>query len=652
MKRLLFSLVILLVSTNSWATDFTIGIASYTITNSSTHTVSIGTGGLDPAISINTSGVFSIPSSVSYGGITYSVTGMSRDAFRGCNKLTSVTIPNSITKISSGAFFDCAGLTSFTLPNSVVSIGGSAFMSCTGLTSFTFSNSLTSIGIGTFQNCPGLTSISLPNSLTTIGDYAFAFCSGLTSVTIPGTVTSIGTQAFKECSALSSIYLKNSNPSAIALGEYLFYLSPVSTCKLYVPAGSKSAYQVAYQWSDFANNTMEEGKNALHFDGANDYVAIPPVATNLNTFTIEMWIKPNSVPATGDIALLNTNSWDGTNGSSVHFQMEGSKVLISVYGITTGWPSSNYTPVVNTWQHIAVTYDRPNNSVRFYINGVLVSTVNKTLPVAKIDAACIGAWGATQRFFNGAIDEVRIWSTLRTGKEIADNKDTLLSNPATIPDLLAYYDFNQGVADGDNTSIPVLLDGSASELNGTLNNFAKTGATSNFVKGFPILNLSAATASVMAFAGSTATVNVTSTTSWTAASDQSWLTVSPESGTDNGTLTFTATENSTASTRTATVTVSATGTVTKSIAVTQTANYGTGIVSPGKETLTFSPNPTQKGFTINAGDKESILSIYDLSGSLILTKQISGKSYIDVAALPSGIYMVKANGIVGKLIKK
>jgi hypothetical protein len=49
--------------------------------------------------------------------------------------------------------------------------------------------------------------------------------------------------------------------------------------------------------------------------------------------------------------------------------------------------------------------------------------------------------------------------------------------------LVAYYPFNQGIAAGDNTSITTVTDKTANALNGTLTNFAKTGATSNFVEG-------------------------------------------------------------------------------------------------------------------------------------------------------------------------
>ena len=95
----------------------------------------------------NYTGSVTIPATVTYGGVTYSV-----------------------TKIGDNAFSYCSGLTSVTIPNSVTTIGSSAFAGCTGLTSVTIPNSITSIGNYTFSNCSSLASIEIPNSVTSIGD--------------------------------------------------------------------------------------------------------------------------------------------------------------------------------------------------------------------------------------------------------------------------------------------------------------------------------------------------------------------------------------------------------------------------------------------------------------------------------------------------
>jgi hypothetical protein len=93
----------------------------------------------------------------------------------------------------------------------------------------------------------GLTSVTIGNNVTSIGFGAFYGCSSLNSVTIPNRVTSIGGNAFWHCSGLTSVTVLNPTPVSI---DY-FVFANRANATLYVPKGSKSAYQEANYWKEF-----------------------------------------------------------------------------------------------------------------------------------------------------------------------------------------------------------------------------------------------------------------------------------------------------------------------------------------------------------------------------------------------------------------
>lgn len=215
-----------------------------------------------------------IPSTVSSIGIS---------AFANCQKLTSATIPEGVTSIGAWAFDQCKSLTSITIPSSVTLINNFTFSWCEQLTTVILSEGLTSIGMSAFYDCPNLASITIPSTVdtiennafsscsnlasvilsegvTTIGSYVFAYCSVLNSILIPSSVTSIGTSAFMGNYSLGSITVFRSIPIDLQLSPSLFMDVNKTTCKLYVPYGSKELYAAADQWKDFIN--------IIEFDGS------------------------------------------------------------------------------------------------------------------------------------------------------------------------------------------------------------------------------------------------------------------------------------------------------------------------------------------------------------------------------------------------
>ena len=174
------------------------------------------------------------PDSITHGGVKYLVA-INRNAFSGCNGLTSVTIQNYIS-IWDSAFSGCSGLTTVNF-NADQCSGprcGSAFQGCSNLGTLNIGNnvkffpcnlfnncsSLTTINFNAdsciwsdapaFQGCTNLVTLNIGNNVKAIPRYAFSGCTGLTSVTIPNSVTSIMGNAFSGCTGLISVTIPNS----------------------------------------------------------------------------------------------------------------------------------------------------------------------------------------------------------------------------------------------------------------------------------------------------------------------------------------------------------------------------------------------------------------------------------------------------------
>ena len=214
--------------------------------------------------------------------IPNSVTSIGDHAFYKCSSLTSVTIPNSVTSIGTYAFAGCSSLTSVTIPNSVTSIEHDAFAGCSSLTSVTIPNSVTSIGDNAFYKCSGITSVSIPNSVTSIGDDAFYKCISLTSVTIPNSVTSIGKNAFYKC-PLRTVFMQRIVPLPLSCSPK-FGLDVLEYAVLYVPTGTKAAYEKVDPWRNFWN--IEEMEYGGVDEIETDTTGTIHVTTNGGTLTI------------------------------------------------------------------------------------------------------------------------------------------------------------------------------------------------------------------------------------------------------------------------------------------------------------------------------------------------------------------------------
>jgi PKD repeat protein len=252
--------------------------------------------------------------------------------------------------------------------------------------------------------------------------------------------------------------------------------------------------------------------NALKLDGINDNVSINNTIGNFGTgdFTIETWVKTTSTSSGTIIAKRNANN-NGNffrlgNESSGNITLEINETNIADYTAITSTVSIND----GRWHYVAAI--RNSGQLFVYIDGQQAATpvtINGNPNISNTVATTLGQFlnGTTPwNRFNGALDEVRIWNVARTPSEFIPNSFNPISTSST--GLVAYYNFDNGIAGGTNTGLNTLTDLTSNGNNGTLNNFGLTGSNSNWVESYAMV--------VPIFTSATSITNSGFTVNWSA----------------------------------------------------------------------------------------------------------------------------------------
>ena len=129
------------------------------------------------------------------------------------------------------------------------SIGNDAFRGCTRLSSFTIPDHITSIGSNAFRGCNGFTSVTIPDNVISIGDNAFRECGNLMRINIGSGVKNIGSMAFGACPEMSEVFCYATSVPTTAYDA--FNQSYAKAATLYVHATFIPDYQSTNPWDKF-----------------------------------------------------------------------------------------------------------------------------------------------------------------------------------------------------------------------------------------------------------------------------------------------------------------------------------------------------------------------------------------------------------------
>ena len=314
------------------------------------------------------SGDVVIPETVTHEGVTYIVTVIGDEAFKNCEELTSIVMPNTITAIgkkNGQSFFYCTALTSIVIPDNVQRICAHAFYGCIGLKSVTIGKSVTSLSgkKGTlryypvFSGCDSITTLTwnavnctdnggivtnnieqlilgtevetipknfaqgskisqivLPNSLISISASTFQDCSTLQRIDIPNSVTTIGTSAFSGCKQMTEVTMGN---SVTAIGEVAFnecesltkvnISSVESWCKIIfdVPNGDD------YSYPSGLSNPLYYAQHLYMNDQEITNLVIPNSITTINDYAFYCCSGFTSVNIGDAVTSIGTSAFGG-----------------------------------------------------------------------------------------------------------------------------------------------------------------------------------------------------------------------------------------------------------------------------------------------------------------------------------------------------
>jgi hypothetical protein len=237
----------------------------------------------------------------------------------------------------------------------------------------------------------------------------------------------------------------------------------------------KKIYYLFFSIVIFCGELLAQN-TAIQFDGNSESITVPYKASlALNpTYTLEAWIFANEWKSLSWQGSIFTNDGQGPDGGFA-FRCGDNGKLSLVISVDNVWNEIISPAIMNEkqWHHVAGVVD--NGSMRLYIDGqeVASGTYSGTL-ISKTTPYTIGeSTGFPGRVFDGAIDELRVWNTVRTASQIADNNTVDLSG--TEAGLVAYFPMN----DGSETTATNIVDAACS---GTLLEMDD----SNWVEGYKL----------------------------------------------------------------------------------------------------------------------------------------------------------------------
>jgi len=200
---------------------------------------------------------------------------------------------------------------------------------------------------------------------------------------------------------------------------------------------------------------------ALTFDGVSDDINIAD--NNAFSFTdgadndrpnsFSAWVYINDVTASGFLASkanVISDEWTISSGGGMLFSTIVSSDQVAFLGRSAPLNVSSHQ---SKWIHVVTTYDGSETSagIKIYINGVQSDTADDNGGVYAgmpntISPLHLGSFSGNSAFFNGKLDDVRIYNRALTANEVKQlyQRGQVLKKPPNNLGLVGYWNFDDG----------------------------------------------------------------------------------------------------------------------------------------------------------------------------------------------------------------
>ena len=295
MKKFLLTILMVsfVINAQAWPSDFFTDSLGYRITSDTLpYTVEVSgyTTGIVHAI---------IPETVTYSGITYSVTNIEWGVFSGCTSLNSVIIGDNVKTIE-------------------------------------WNN---------FSGCTSLESVIIGDNVESIEHLAFENCSSLRSITIPKSVRSISHSVFNGCTSLESVIFESETPPYLSDGNFDNTAIPI-----YVPCGCVEAYkQGSGNWYELSNIQEHPAEYSITIYSSDKTMGVANVKNS---------ICGNQISATANYGYHFVRWSDGNTENPRSLELTQDTVLTAEFAINNYTISTqcNYTERGTTSGDITAAY--------------------------------------------------------------------------------------------------------------------------------------------------------------------------------------------------------------------------------------------------------------------------------------------------------